>query len=114
MNKLNEAKSNLKSVLERLEKVVEKNLLEKEGTLASEVSNKMKTLQKTNSELESDLGDKDDEIKYLREENSKLQAELGEIQQQNFKLQNKNTQAVKKVDAIIGEVKTYMSNHEMF
>lgn len=115
MNKLDEAKVNLKSVLERLDKVVDKNLQEKHGTLASEVSNKMKVLEEESSKAKSEIKDRDDEMKYLREENSRLQAELGKIQQKNFQLQNKNNQAVKKVDAIIGEVKTYMSsNNEMF
>ena len=107
MSKLEEAKSNLKNVLDKFEKVVEENLLQKEGTLASEVNNRIQT-------LESEVKDKGDEITYLREQNSELQAQVGEIQQQNFKLQNKNQQAVKKVDAIIGEVKSYMNNNEMF
>ncbi len=114
MNKLDEAKINLKSVLERLEKSVELNLKEKKGTLASEVSGKMKEIEQENVKLLTQIKDKSEEIEYLRENNSKLQAQLGEMQQENINLNDKNKKAIKKVDTIIGEVKSYMMNNEMF
>lgn len=116
MNKLDEAKINLKSVLKRLEEVVDAKLAEgaDKGSLATEVADRIKTLEGDILNLNNDIKDKKEEMDHLREENSKLQAEIGQIQQQNFKLQNKNAQALKKVDNIIGEVKSYMSNHEMF
>ncbi len=114
MSKLNEAKINLKSVLEKLEKALDialKNTGEQNGEEFSKLKNEVISLQQENNKIKTDLDDKLSEIKYLREENYRLQADLGEIKDSNIKLQAKNNEALRRVDMIIGEFKNYVATH---
>ncbi len=101
MSKLDEAKINLKSVLERLEKALDNALINTSPKNQEEVSilkSEVESLESGNKEFKLDIEDKKAEIAYLREENMKLQA--------------KNGEAVRRVDSIIMEVKNYLTNHE--
>lgn len=108
MNKLDEAKINLKKTIEKLEKAVDKKLIHKKDTPALEVVKKMKSLQEDLSKTQTELDDKKDEINYLREQNSELQAKVGEAQHESFVLESKNRETSEKVDRIIMQVKSYL------
>jgi len=110
MNKLDEAKINLKTVLNRLETLVEAKLQNFDQIqINNEVVEKISSLEKQIENLKVDLKEKEDEINYLREQSHELQAEIGIERERNFKLQQKNNEAAKKVDEIIGEVRTYLA-----
>ena len=112
MNKLDEAKVNLKSVLQRLEEVVESkiNSIENTSDQDNEKTQELSDLKSKLEGLEKKVSDYEDEINYLRENNFKLQARLGEEQEIASKLKYKNQEASQKVDSVISEVKTYLEN----
>jgi hypothetical protein len=109
MNKLDEAKINLKKTIERLEKVVEAKLIVSKNSPAVEVMNKMKTLQDDMSKLTTDLDDKKDEITYLREQNAELQAKVGEEQQKAFQMEAKNRETANRIDVVMLKLQSYLS-----
>lgn len=112
MSKLDEAKTNLKSILERLEKALDTALKNTSSPNIEELTKlrqENETLKMENSKLKIEFEDKISEIKYLREENFRLQADLGELNENNIKLQAKNSEAVRRVDMIIGEFKNYIT-----
>jgi chromosome segregation ATPase len=111
MNNLDQAKHNLKSVLNRFESTIEKLSKESKGEIASEVANRINKLTEENKKLNSDLKDKIEEIEYLREQNHKLQAKVGQEQQTLFDLKSKNNEAAERVNSIIGEVRGYLSQY---
>jgi len=108
MNKLDEAKINLKNTLERLEKVVSKKLVHKKDSVALDSFNKVKALEAETAQLQTTLKDKKDEINYLREQNSELQAKMGEAQHKTFQLESKSRETADKIDKVIIEVKSYL------
>jgi predicted nucleic acid-binding Zn-ribbon protein len=110
MNKLDEAKINLKKTLEKLEKAIDKRIISSKSTVAIEVMNKINSLQEEVNTVSHLLNDKKDEIEYLREQNSELQAMIGLEQQKNFSLEAKNRETARRIDEIIGEVKNYMKD----
>ena len=70
MNKLDEAKINLKTVLNRLEKLVESKLQQADQVhVDQEIISKIAQSEQKISELNNLLNEKDDEINYLREQN---------------------------------------------
>lgn len=114
MSKLDEAKINLKSVLERLEKALDNALKSTAPQNEEEISklrNDFISLRESNNKLKLEFEDKISEIKYLREENYRLQAEAGELKDSNIKLQAKNNEAIRRVDMIIDEFKNYVTTH---
>ena len=111
MTKLDEAKLNLKTVLEKLDSSIEKGHLSSDPEQVDKnLRNQLKSLEEQKLDLEKSLKDKDEEIEYLREENIKLQAGLGERDDKIFKLKSSNDEALERVDAILGETKSYLSN----
>ncbi len=114
MNKLDEAKTNLKMVLERLEKSIDDNLKGNNPALFQEIESLKKSNQSLSLEvltLKREIDDKISEIIHLREENFNIQAELGQEREKSFKLEAKNSEASRRVDMIITEFKNYISNH---
>ncbi len=116
MSKLDEAKLNLKKVLERLENAVEVNLKSNTNVNGQELE-KLR-LEKSNltaqqQEIKAELEDKLAEINYLREENFRLQAQIGEEQEKSIKLSAKNSEATRRVDLIISEFRNYISNNNI-
>ncbi len=110
MNKLDEAKINLKKTIERLEKAVDKKLIQQKDTPALEVAKKMQGLQDDLSKKLTELEDKKDEINYLREQNAELQAKIGEAQHESFVLESKNRETADKIDRVISQVKNYLTD----
>ncbi len=108
MNKLDEAKLNLKKTVERLEKAIDKKLVHSLNTPAIEVMNKVKSLQEEVGRLSTEVDDKKDEITYLREQNAELQAKVGEEQHKSFQMESKNRETAAKIDQVIGKVQTYL------
>ena len=108
MNKLDEAKINLKKTIEKLEKAVEKKLIQQKDTPALEVAKKMQGLQEDLSKATSELDDKKDEISYLREQNAELAAKIGEAQHESFVLESKTRETADKIDRVIIQVKSYL------
>jgi phage shock protein A len=109
MNKLDEAKRNLKNTLERLDSVVAKKVqYANSNSTAAEVAKRIQSLEQEVVNLKSTLDDKNDEMNYLREQNSELQAKIGEAQHENFVLESKNREAVEKFENVINKMKTYL------
>jgi chromosome segregation ATPase len=108
MNKLDEAKINLKKTIEKLEKAVDKKLIHAKNSPAVEVLNKVNALQDEVNKLSQEVDDKKDEINYLREQNAELQAGIGEEQHKTFQLENKNRETAKKIDQVIVRVQSYL------
>ncbi len=108
MNKLDEAKINLKKTIERLEAAVDKKLIVTKNSPASEVMAKLGGLQEEVNKLSTDLDDKKDEIKYLREQNSELQAQVGEERHKTFQIESKNRETAQKIDSVIVKVQSYL------
>jgi phage shock protein A len=109
MNKLDEAKINLKNTLERLDSVVAKRLQHaNSNSTAAEVARRIQLLEQEIINLKSTLDDKNDEMNYLREQNSELQAKVGEAQHQNFVLESKNREAAEKFENVINKMKSYL------
>ncbi len=109
MNKLDEAKINLKKTIEKLEKAVDKKLVVTKSTPALEVMNKVKALQDEVSKLTTEVDDKRDEIIYLREQNAELQASVGEEQHKSIQLETRNREIADRVDRVIVQVQSYMA-----
>ncbi len=112
MNKLDEAKLNLKKTIEKLEKAVDTKLVHSKNSPAVEAINKIKSLNDEVGNLSKTLDDKKDEINYLREQNSELQARIGEEQHKAAQLEAKNRQTAEKIDNVIGRVQSYLSGKE--
>jgi chromosome segregation ATPase len=108
MNKLDEAKINLKEVMDRLNRAVDKKLIHSKNTPALEVAKKVQALQEDLGKVNSELDDKKDEINYLREQNSELQAKIGEAQHESFVLESRNRETSEKIDRVITQVKSYL------
>jgi chromosome segregation ATPase len=110
MNKLDEAKINLKNSLARLEKIIEErsktNVL---NDISAELQEKINQLEVKLEEYKNVVKEREDEILYLREQNHQLQAQIGFEQEKSTKLQQKNFDVAKKVDEIIFQVKSYIS-----
>ncbi len=113
MNKLDEAKINLKKTIEKLEKAIDRSLVHSKNSPAIEVVKKVQTLQEDLGKLTTELSDKKDEIEYLREQNSELQAKIGEAQHQSFVLEGKNRETSEKIDKVINQVKLYLVDKGM-
>ncbi|MDX1949965.1 MAG: hypothetical protein SFT90_05640 [Rickettsiales bacterium] len=114
MNKLDEAKTNLKMVLDRLEKSIQDNLKSNNAALIADFENLKKANQNYSLEilkLKASLDDRNSEINHLREENFQIQAELGKERERSVKLEAKNNEASRRVDMIISEFKNYITNH---
>ena len=110
MNNLNEAKRNLKTVIDRFELALEQLLASGQNSTALDVSKKITELQSKNIEFQKTLTEKEDEITYLREQNMELQAKVGKEQEVNFQLLSKNNQAIQKVDNLINEFSEYVES----
>jgi len=108
MNKLDEAKINLKKVIERLEATVDKKLVVTKGSPAAEVMDRIRSLQEEVGKLSTEVDDKKDEIKYLREQNADLQAQVGEEQHKSFQIESRNRETVQKIDKVIVQVQSYL------
>ena len=110
MSSLDEAKLNLKKSLNRLEGVVNKKLsVIRENGVNEVIQTENEAIKKESEGLKSKLREANEEINYLRELNHKLQAKIGLEQERVGKLHQKNTEAAKKVDEIISDVKSYLS-----
>lgn len=109
MNKLDEAKINLKNTINRLEAAIDKKLVVTKNSPAAEVMGKLKLLQDEVNKLSHDVDDRNDEIKYLREQNSELQAQIGKEQNKAFELESKNRETAKKIDSVIYQVQSFLS-----
>lgn len=113
MNRLDEAKINLKKTIERLEVAINKKLVVSKNSPAAEVMNKMKGMQEELSKLTTDIDDKKDEISYLREQNAELQAQIGLEQNKAFQLESKNRETAQKIDSVITRFQSFLVDKGM-
>ena len=113
MNKLDEAKINLKEVMERLNKAIDKSLIVSKNSTVAAATTKMQGLQEELAKLHTEIDDKKDEINYLREQNSELQAKIGEAQHESFVLESKNRETSEKIDKVISQVKHYLGERNL-
>jgi predicted nucleic acid-binding Zn-ribbon protein len=105
MNKLDQAKLNLKSVLKRLEEVVEKELSSNSAGSDGLTQEEILKLQKNLSESEKKVKNNEEEILYLRETNHKLQAKLGDKEKKLDNIEAAKSNAADKVDSIIKRIR---------